>query len=146
MYCYKLESLSEQLCWSRPRKSDWRSLGSRSVIDTDKVVWLTPCCDCLTDISVSCCADEIIWEQRSHFSWDFQTKTLNTSISNVQEICICFYTLETHWSPINTDGLEPVQFPKSSTEHNGFTHYLITVICNAVSLTPPLSQVTALNG
>lgn len=55
---------------------------------------------------------EIIIEKTSNVSRDFQTKSYSTSISNVQDICICFCTLTTHSGLINTDGLESVQFPK----------------------------------
>lgn len=97
---------------SCPLVTDWSRASSNSVTDTDKTAWLTLCLGSLTHISVSHCVVEIILEQPSNFSWDFQTKSYNTSISNVQDICICFYTLATHWRSINTDGLEFVQFPK----------------------------------
>lgn len=86
--------------------------GSSSMIDTDKTAWLTLRLGCPTHISVSSRMIEIMLKQPSDFSRDFQTKSYNTSISNVQDICICFYTLATHWGSINTDGLESVQFPK----------------------------------
>lgn len=78
------------------------------------------------------------------FLQGFQKQRSITHISNVQDICICFYTLATHWRSINTDGLESFQFTKCGTKHNSLTHYLITVICNAVTLTPPLLHCTEL--
>lgn len=39
----------------------------------------------------------------------------------------------------------PSSFQKYGTEHNSVTHYLITVICNAVTLTPPFLRDTARN-